>query len=399
MGADAVGGGASTTASSAAPDLVVRSASVSDSNVEAGGSFTFRANVYNRGDGTASATTLRYYQSTDATIDANDTAVSTDSVVSLDPTEDQDRSEILTAPLVAGTYYYGACVDPVPGESIPDNNCSPIISVTVPAVAQGAPDLVVYSPSVYDKVFDPGERFDMSFWVLNQGDGGSTTNATLKYYRSSDATISSSDTELTIRTGTISVGPIAASERTLVSIRLDAHTSGVYYYGVCVSNVPSESNSNNNCAAVFKVTLAAPDLVVRSASVSDSNVEAGDTFAFSVTVYNQGDGTASATTLRYYQSTDATVDANDTVVSTDSVVSLDPAEDDGESQRLTAPSSAGTYYYGACVDSVQGESNIRNNCSSSVRVTVTAASQRAPDLVADPLRSATTIQNGEHPSG
>ena len=117
--------------------------------------------------------------------------------------------------------------------------------------------------------------------------------------------------------------------------------------------------------------------------MSDSNVAAGGSFTFRANVYNQGDGTASATTLRYYQSTDATVDANDTAVSTDSVVSLDPAEDDGESQRLTAPSSAGTYYYGACVDSVQGESNIRNNCSSSVRVTVTAASQRAPDLVAD----------------
>ena len=384
VGADALAGGASTTASSAAPDLVVRSASVSDSNVTAGGSFTFRANVYNQGDGTASATTLRYYQSTDATVDANDTTVSTDSVVSLDPTEDQDRSEILTAPLVAGTYYYGACVDPVPGESIPDNNCSPIISVTVPAVAQGAPDLVVYSPSVYDKVFDPGERFDMSFWVLNQGDGGSTTNATLKYYRSSDATISSSDTELTIRTGTISVGPIAASERTLVSIRLDAHTSGVYYYGVCVSNVPSESNSNNNCAAVFKVTLASPDLVVRSASVSDSSVEAGDRFTFSATVYNQGNGAADSTTLRYYRSTDSTANTNDTEVDTDPVRSLDPAEDGDESERLTAPSSAGTYYYGACVDSVDGESNTRNNCSTSVMVTVTSGEEDAPDMVADP---------------
>ena len=240
------------------------------------------------------------------------------------------------------------------------------------AAAQGVPDLVVYSPSVYDKVFDPGERFDMSFWVQNQGDGGSTTNATLKYYRSSDATISTSDTELAIRTGTVGVGPIAASARRLVSIRLDAHTSGVYYYGVCVGNVPSESNTTNNCAAVFKVTLASPDLVVRSASVSDSNVAAGDSFTFSATVYNQGDGTASATTLRYYRSTDSTVDTNDTAVDSDQVISLDPDEDDDESERLTAPSSAGTYYYWACVDPVQGESNTHNNCSSGVRVTVTA---------------------------
>ena len=37
---------------------------------------------------------------------------------------------------------------------------------------------------------------------------------------------------------------------------------------------------------------------------------------------------------------------------------------------LTAPSTAGTYYYGACVDAVPDESDTTNNCSSSVQVTV-----------------------------
>ena len=37
---------------------------------------------------------------------------------------------------------------------------------------------------------------------------------------------------------------------------------------------------------------------------------------------------------------------------------------------LTAPSTAGTYYYGACVDAVTDESDITNNCSTSVQVTV-----------------------------
>ena len=124
--------------------------------------------------------------------------------------------------------------------------------------------------------------------------------------------------------------------------------------------------------------------MVRSASVSDSSVEAGDRFTFSATVYNQGNGAADSTTLRYYRSTDSTVNTNDTEVDTDPVRSLDPAEDGDESERLTAPSSAGTYYYGACVDSVDGESNTRNNCSTSVMVTVTSGEEEAPDMVADP---------------
>ena len=151
----------------------------------------------------------------------------------------------------------------MPAESNTTNNCSSGVSVTVSADSQGAPDLVVYSPSVYDKVFDPGERFNMAFWVRNEGDGASTATATLKYYRSSDSTISSSDTELTIQSGTTGVGTIAASERQTVSVSLNAHSSGVYYYGACVGTVPNESNTSNNCAAVFRVTLTAstaPDL-------------------------------------------------------------------------------------------------------------------------------------------
>ena len=120
-------------------------------------------------------------------------------------------------------------------------------------------------------------------------------------------------------------------------------------------------------------------------------MEAGDRFTFSATVFNQGDGEAGSTTLRYYRSSDSTVntndtevDTNDTEVDTDRVSSLDAGADGDESERLTAPSSAGTYYYGACVDSVDGESNTRNNCSTRVMVTVTSGEEDAPDMVADP---------------
>ena len=37
---------------------------------------------------------------------------------------------------------------------------------------------------------------------------------------------------------------------------------------------------------------------------------------------------------------------------------------------VSASSSAGTFYYGACVDSVTGESDTTNNCSGSVPVVV-----------------------------
>ena len=115
-----------------------------------------------------------------------------------------------------------------------------------------------------------------------------------------------------------------------------------------------------------------PDLVVESASVSNSNPSAGASFTFSATVRNQGDGESGLTTLRYYRSTNATISRSDTQVGTDSVSSLSAGGTSAKSISLTAPSSAGTYYYGACVDSVAGESDTDNNCSAGVRVSVSS---------------------------
>ena len=66
---------------------------------------------------------------------------------------------------------------------------------------------------------------------------------------------------------------------------------------------------------------------------------------------------------------------------TDSVFWLDPSESGDESVSLDAPSTPGTYYYGACVDALSDESDTTNNCSPAVTVTVGAAP--APDLVVD----------------
>ena len=93
-------------------------------------------------------------------------------------------------------------------------------------------------------------------------------------------------------------------------------------------------------------------------------------FTFSATVRNVGDGDAASTTLRYYLSTDATITASDTEVGTDVVAELAVSASSDESVTLNAPTTAGTYYYGVCVDAVAEESDTMNNCSSSVAVTV-----------------------------
>ena len=68
---------------------------------------------------------------------------------------------------------------------------------------------------------------------------------------------------------------------------------------------------------------------------------------------NQGNSSSTFTTLRYYRSTDSNITSSDTSVGTDSVSGLNSSGSSDESISLTVSSTtSGTYYYGACVDSV-----------------------------------------------
>ena len=346
------------------PDLIVESPTVSDSSPDAGASFTLSATVRNQGGSRSESTTLRYYLSTDATITTGDTEVDTDYVSRLNPSETSDESARIEAPSGEGTYYYGACVDAVSGESDTGNNCSSAVTVTV----LGS-DLIVETPTVSDSSPGPGASFRLYATVRNQG-GGRSDYTTLRYYLSTDATITTGDTEIE----TSYVSRLDPSETSDERAYLEAPSSeGTYYYGACVDAVSGESDTGNNCSSAVTVTVSGSDLIVETPTVGDSSPDAGAYFTLSATVRNQGGSRSDYTTLRYYLSTDATITTGDTEVETDYVTRLDPSETSEEYARVTAPSSEGTYYYGACVDAVSGESDTGNNCSSAVTVTVSGS--------------------------
>lgn len=152
--------------------------------------------------------------------------------------------------------------------------------------------------------------------------------------------------------------------------------SGTYYFGACVDAVARESDTDNNCSTAVRVVVRddgnppPPDLEVATPAVSDPNPAPATALTLSATVRNTGDGDAAATTLRYYRSSDGTISTSDMPVGTDPVVALPYGGTISKSIPLTAPSTAGTYCYGACVDAVAGESDTANNCSVAVRVVV-----------------------------
>ena len=352
----------------AAPDLVLSARSASDSTLTPGQDFSIGVRVNNRGGSRSGATTLRSYRSSDATISPSDTFVGRVRVSAYDPGRGSSFRLGFTAPSSAGTYYYGFCVDAVSGEVATNNNCSAGVRVTVTAAL---PDLVVTSPSVSDSTLTPGQDFSMGVRVDNRG-GSRSGATTLRSYRSSDATISTSDTFV----GRVRVSAHDPGRGSSFRIGFTAPSSaGTYYYGFCVDAVSGEVATDNNCSAGVRVTVGAapPDLVLTAPSVSDSTLTPGQDFSIGVRVNNRGGSRSGATTLRSYRSSDATISTSDTFVGRVRVSAHDPGR--GSSFRIgfTAPSSAGTYYYGFCVDAVSGEVATNNNCSAGVQVTVRAA--------------------------
>ena len=223
------------------------------------------------------------------------------------------------------------------------------------------------TPTASEDQLSADERFTLRAVVRNQGNGrGSST--TLRYYLSTDAAITTGDTEI----GDDYVSSLRPASTSPESIRPRAPSVlGTHYYGACVDALSEESDTGNNCSAAVMVTVDGPDLVVGLPSVSESSPQVGDSFTLSVTVRNQGAGDAtSSTTLRYYQSADATISDGDMEVGTDYVSRLGGGRTGDESISLTAPDIIGTYYYGACVDALSEESDDQNNCSGAVSVDV-----------------------------
>ncbi|MCH9666129.1 MAG: hypothetical protein K0U41_09850 [Gammaproteobacteria bacterium] len=232
-----IGGGTSS--------LVIAPINISDATLNIYQSTILATTVSNKGPGLSSATTLRWYLSSDSTISSSDTQVGADLVYGL--SVGRSGSESITAPPIStsGTYYYGACVDAISGESSATDNCSSGTSVVVEAPI---PDLTIDSVSV-NNTNDFARRnpglFSLLATVVNRGAGLSSAT-TVRYYVSFDSTISPADTEIPISVDN-SVSPLFPGGLEKVGIYTFPVGAGSYY-GVCVDAVSSEVTTANNCS-------------------------------------------------------------------------------------------------------------------------------------------------------
>ncbi|MDE2983336.1 MAG: Ig-like domain-containing protein, partial [Gemmatimonadota bacterium] len=330
-------------------DLVVTAASANPDILGPGESFSLKARVHNRGPGGASSvTTLRYYRSTDENISTGDIEVGTDGVPVLGPSGNSAQSLDLTASSSVGTYYYGACVDPVGNESESNNNCSGSVTVQV-TTSNRAPRAV---GTISGKRLDPGDTVAIDVDPhFSDPDGDSLTYTA------------------------VSSNPAAAS----VALSGSSVTATAVAVGTATITVTATDPDGLTANQRFAVTVQAPgqsDLVVQPPGANPNSLGPGEILRLSVVVQNQGTGDASSgTTLRYYSSLDATISAADNQVGTDNVPELGASETSAQSIVLAAPSTDGIYYYGACADTAGNESSTDNNCSNAVEVEVVVPNQ------------------------
>ncbi|MCI5144134.1 MAG: hypothetical protein D3923_01090, partial [Candidatus Electrothrix sp. AR3] len=378
-----------TPAVPSGPDLIVLSSSVSDNTLEPSQAFDILATAKNQGTAISGGTTMRYYLSADAFISTADTQIGTDVVGILAINGTSAESITVAAPEIDGSYYVGACLHALLNEADTSNNCSTGIHILVETPPQ--PDLVVISPTVNTVELDPGQSFNISATAKNQG-MATAASTTMRYYLSADAVITTTDNQI----GTDAVGQLAINETSLESTASTAPIAeGSYYVGACLDALSNESASNNNCSSGVEIEVidnTFPDLAVTTPTTNKAELFPGEPFIYSATVNNQGTKASTATHLRCYRSSDATVNSSDLLVGNENIGIINPTESIGQDIDLTAPVTLGTYWIGSCVEAIGGDPNSGNDCSSAISVAVT---NNQPDLLVTTLDAPTDAKAGE----
>ena len=263
---------------------------------------------------------------------------------------------------------------------------------TVGAIA--SPDLIIQTIETDKTTLDPGESFEIQTRVWNQGTAVSGAT-TLRYYLSTDDTISTADTEV----GSDGVDPLSSRGASAVRRRSDLSqtltapdTPGVHYYGVCIGALTDEADTTNNCSQAIAITVEAPppdpvesaepepivrpeapDLVINSGRVDRSTIKQGQGVRLHITLTNRGMRAAPATTIRFYRSLDATISPEeDTELRAVPVGGLGPGSSYTTWALLPSPFAVGVFYYGACLDAVASEFDTTNNCSDAIEITTEA---------------------------
>lgn len=256
-----------------APDLIAKKLYVQDTNPYAGQQIKISAYTENIGDASAPATLLTYYKSVNSTIDSLDTAIGYDKVAGLAAGAQEYNSMVWTTPVARNKFWLGACVKSVYDEKSTKNNCTKGVEVLVTS----QPDLIVTNPGTDKAFISEHEHFQAFATVKNQGTKSSTAT-TMTYRLSTNAIISTSDTEIGNDAVAALVPGATSAETTLVS---EIIANGTYWVGACVVAPADEQVTTNNCSSGARLVVCTSDVPAQIVTTALPTIEC-DTLATAV---------------------------------------------------------------------------------------------------------------------
>ena len=290
------------------PDLVL-SALQLPSTVAPGSVVSIADTTKNQGAGITGTSVTRFYLSTNATLDAEDTLLEgSRAVPSLAAGASSSGSTGVTFPanLAVGSYYVigKADADATVGETNEGNNTS-LRSVQIGA------DLVVSALTVPASV-TAGAAVVVTDTTKNQGTGGAGPSTT-RFYLSANGSLDSSDTLLSGSRGVAALA-VGGSSTGSTSVAIPENVPAGSYFLIAKADADAavaETSETNNTAA--RPVSLGPDLVV-SALQPPATAAPGAAVSIADTTKNQGGNAAGGSITRFYLSTNAVLDATDTLL-------------------------------------------------------------------------------------
>jgi subtilisin family serine protease/subtilase family serine protease len=352
-------------------DMVVSAFTVANEGA-AGSPVALTITTKNQGTGTADPSTTRFYVSTNFSADPTDTPLTdVQAVPVLAPggTAAVSMTAVIPASVQPGRYYLVAKADAedVLLESSETNN-------TLARSISIGPDLVASKPTV-PAVAAPGATITAGYVVTNQG-AAPANPSVLNLYWSTNITVEATDPVL----AQIDIGQLVANQAQSAQVQIVVPTDatlGTYYVlarADAGAIVAESSESNNNAYSTLRV---GGDLVVDL--IAPTVVGNGVPFVVTDTTRNAGSISVAQSSTYFYLSPNAALSADDMLIGSRTVDSLDAGDLSTINTTLVVPggTAPGLYYLFAKADGANTVLETQESNNTDIR-----SVKVGPDLVA-----------------
>jgi hypothetical protein len=252
-------------------------------------------------------------------------------------------------------------------------------SSPAPADTQAMPvlDLAVTIGSVSPVSLPPGSRMKIPVTVTNLGDQA-VESANVHFLVSSDDSISMDDELIEVQ----AVGRITPlGGMGIFWNGVFQQATGTYWIGACVETRSGETRLKNNCSDAVKIVVIDIDLVSVNVDIQPIEIILGRPVVMRAVVLNKGSGATASTTVTYVLSANTSISRSDPALETETIPLLASGSRWVGSSRVVIKATPGTYWIGACIKVLPGETSKENNCSHGTELTI--LEDAFPDLVAD----------------